>query len=158
MRPPEAPSSGFPRDSCETAAMPISASRPTISSAWGWLAAPATTFRIRPSPGVDVRALLAGPGAPVAGGGLEQGRDPALGVGGVDHVVDLSVGGHVDSPSALGGGGGGGPEHALALLLVVERLQLTAHPQLPGALEAHRPELRGRPRNGEQGRLEATRR
>ena len=40
---------------------------------------------------------------------VEQRRDPAAAVGGVDHVVDLEVGGHADPLAALVGGGDGVP-------------------------------------------------
>src|SRR3954465_15700419 len=80
-------------------------------------------------PGVHVRALLLWTLPPRAGARVEEHADPAARVGGVDDVVDLAVGGHVDALPVLVGGGHGGLERAPALLLVGDRLDVAGPPQ-----------------------------
>src|ERR1700678_4420506 len=103
-----------------------------------------------PLPGVYERPALAVLAPPVPGLLVEQRGDPAARVGRVDHVVDLAVGGHVDALPALVGGGDELLEDALALLLVLDRVELAAHAQAHGSLEAHAAELGGWPGDGEQ--------
>src|SRR5262245_25203535 len=86
-------------------------------------------------PGVDVRTLLGGAGAPV--GAREERRDPASCIVRVDHVVDLPVGRHVESAAVLVGGGDGLVEGALPLGFVIDGFELAPHAELDRALEAH---------------------
>ena len=80
-----------------------------------------------------------------------EGRgDQAACLGRVDHVVDLEEGGGVERLGVLFGGGGEVADAALALGLVVDRLELLAQGELDRALQAHRAEVGGRPGDGEQ--------
>ena len=73
---------------------------------------------------------------------VEERRDPAPRVRRVDHVVDLAVGRHVQAAAVLVGRRDRRREDALALGLVLDRLQLAAHPEAHRALQAHAAELR----------------
>src|SRR5450755_178933 len=106
------------------------------------------------SPRIHVRSPFPLAPPPFARPVLEQRGDPAAGVGGIDDVVDLAVLGHADPLAALVGGGHRGVKDALALLFVLDRLELPAHAQPHGSFEAHGPELGGRPPDRKQGRLE----
>src|SRR6202011_739519 len=86
-------------------------------------AAPAGTATKR-LPGVDPGAALPRPRPPGAGPFREQHGDPAPAVRRVDHVVDLSVGGHADALAAVVGGGDGRLEDALTLGRILDRVGL----------------------------------
>src|SRR6266446_3907934 len=99
-------------------------------------------------PGVNIRPLL----VPIARArlGVEQGgRDPAPGIGGIDHLVDLEIGRGAERLAA-----GIGRRHHLveqrtALGRVGHRLELLAVAELYRALQSHAAELAGRPGDGE---------
>src|SRR5438445_1373444 len=107
------------------------------------------------SPGVDVRAALAGSQPPAAAVLVEQRCDPAPGLGRIDHIVDLAVRGHVETLAALVGGRDRRLERLLALARILDRIELAAHAQAHSSLQAHRTELGGGPADREHRRLEA---
>src|SRR3954471_22482829 len=74
-----------------------------------------------PSPRVDVRAFLGRAVPPVTA--VEERGDPAVGVVGVDQVVDLAVGRHVQALVVLVGGLHRVVERVLARLRVLDRLE-----------------------------------
>ena len=81
--------------------------------------------------------------------------DPPAGVGRVDHVVDLEVAGGVDRLAVLVHAVDHLLERPLALVGVVDGLELLAVAEPHRALEAHAAELAGGPGHAEQRRLEA---
>src|SRR5437764_14857270 len=92
-------------------------------------------------PGVDEGALLASSPRPVSGIVAEQRRDPAARLGRVDDVIDLAIGSHVQALAALVRRLDGGREGTLALLRVLDRLQLAPRTEPHRALEPHGSEL-----------------
>src|SRR5512140_1818373 len=86
----------------------------------------------------------------------EAGDDPAPGLGGVDDLVGLDVGGGVDRLAFLVVPGDHLVVVGAALGRIGDRLELLAVAELDGALEAHRAELAGRPGDREHAAVEVT--
>src|SRR4029453_6438021 len=89
------------------------------------------------SPRVDVRPLLDGPRTCRRRRRAERGRDPAAAVGGVDHVVDLEVGGRVEGLAVLVCLGDHPLEGPVALGRYFTSRELGAIAEADGALESH---------------------
>src|SRR5436305_2428401 len=105
-------------------------------------------------PRVDERTLLPGTLPPLPGAVGEQRGDPPAAVRRVDHVVNFAMGRHVDPAPALVRRGDHRLVCALALLRVLDRLELASHAEPDGTLQPHPTELRGRPADAEQAGLE----